>query len=346
MSRNQILAIATGVMALLSIFSYNNSQNRAVRFERGQKFLPNLNPDEIVEATITKDGETTHLKRADKEFVLVTSHGYPAKNEAVNRFVRDILNLSLEKEVGSGESLEKELNVMPDGAESTRVVFKNQAGKAMVDFVVGKELEGGSGSYIKRMDGEDSKIYLTSNRAYINTGADAFIKKELLNIEQADIQRISGPDYVLEDQDGTLKLTNVPQGKKESANVSQIKSAITNLTFDKVFVADDPEVASLNFQPRLTYDLKNQAHYTLALASKGERTFLRISAVHDLRSINPAELESDDAVKEKSEQWEAAVKVQEYSQFHGSWVYELNESSAKKFLHNRSELIEDEEKKS
>lgn len=346
MSRTALLGIATGAFMLLSIFSYISSQSQALRFERGQKFIPNLNPDEIYGAVVSKGGEVTQLKRSGDNFVLVSSHNYPAKNEAVNRFIRDVLKISLEKKVGKGESLEKELNLTTDSEDSIRVVFNDKAGKEMVRFLVGKSLDGGGGSYVMRENGEEKTIYLTSSQVYLSTGDGSFIDKEILNVEQSEVQKIHGTDFTIAEQDGALALANVPSGKKETAGVNQLKSALTSLTFENVYLADDTKVAGLKFEPRLTYDLKNQAHYQLALAQDGEKTYLRVSGSHDLRSIDPAELESDEAVKEKSEQWEAAVKIQEFNQFHGSWVYELNEYTAKKLIPKFSDLIEDEKKTS
>ncbi|MCB1043026.1 MAG: DUF4340 domain-containing protein [Acidobacteria bacterium] len=344
MNRNQKLGLATVVALILSVLSFISSQHRGERFERGQKFLPNLNPDEIVEATITKGDQVTQLKRVGDEFTLVSSNGYPAKNEAVNRFIRDVLGLSLEKQVGRGDDMDQELQLTTEFDESMRVQFKNAAGKQMVDFVIGKSLEGGNGSYIKRMDGDARNVYLTSSRAYLTAGDDGFLRKELLNVAQTEVQRIRGAGYTIEDQEGTLKLVGLPDGKKESPAVGQLKTALTNLSFDKVYLADDAQVANLSFTQRVTYDLKDQSHYTLELAKSGDKTYLRISGEHDLRSINPSELETDEQVKEKSEQWEAAVKIQEFTAFHGSWVYELSEYVGKKFLATAAELMEDEEK--
>ncbi|MCB1050593.1 MAG: hypothetical protein KDC71_08320, partial [Acidobacteria bacterium] len=87
MSQNAKLGIVAIVFLALSLLSYNQSTHRGERFNRGQKLFPNLNPDEVAEITINKKDETTALKRQDDGFVVSSIHQYPAKNEAINRFL-------------------------------------------------------------------------------------------------------------------------------------------------------------------------------------------------------------------------------------------------------------------
>ena len=47
MSTNAKLAVLAVLLFVFSVFSYRQSVTRAERFERGQKFLAQLNPDEI-----------------------------------------------------------------------------------------------------------------------------------------------------------------------------------------------------------------------------------------------------------------------------------------------------------
>ncbi|MCP3920664.1 MAG: DUF4340 domain-containing protein, partial [bacterium] len=196
MKLNQILIAVCVALCALSVFSYTESVRRAERFERGQKLLPNLNPDSIAEIAISKEGddEGAHLKRDGDRFVVVDAEGYPAKNESVNRFIRDVLKLSLEQKIGSGESLSEELELVAGGEQTTEVVFKDANGEEMVHFLVGKAMEDGGGSYVLRTDSGDDTIYLTSSRVYLSTRQDDFLKKEILDVESDQIAAIRGRD--------------------------------------------------------------------------------------------------------------------------------------------------------
>ncbi len=341
MKTNTILAVVAAVLLILSAFTYVESVQQAERFERGQKFLSNLNPDEIAEILITKGEETTHLRRSGAEFVVVGAHGYPAKNEAVNRFIRDVLELGLEQEVGKGEDLVEELELAPGGEETTEVVFKNAADKEMVHFLVGKAFEGGSGSYVRRADTEDGLIYLTSSRVYLSTGEDDFLNKEILDLEQDDIAAIRGPDYLIEDQEGELKLIDLPAGKKESSKMSRAKSILAGLRFDKHFLADDPEVGGLPFNTIVEVELKDQSGYQVAVAGRGDKHYLRIHGFHTAGQVSIAMDADEQEAQEKSEILVRADEIGEFNKFHGSWVYEVTETTAEKVLLTRQDLIED-----
>ena len=146
MNVNRKLAVVAIVLLILSVWAYRSSLVRAERFERGQPFLANLNPDEIAEIVITKGAESVTLKRGEDSFTIAEAEGYPAKNESVNRFIRNLLELKLEKNVGSGEDLHQELELVPGGDNTTEVVLSNAAEKEMVHFLVGKN---SLGSFVK-----------------------------------------------------------------------------------------------------------------------------------------------------------------------------------------------------
>ena len=84
---NHVLLSAAALLLVLSAFTYHNSVTRAERFERGQKFLSNLNPDEIAKIELAKGEESTVLERTagGDRFVITSADGYYASNREVNR---------------------------------------------------------------------------------------------------------------------------------------------------------------------------------------------------------------------------------------------------------------------
>ena len=73
--------------------------------------------------------------------MIVDANGYPAKNDAVNRFVKQVLEISLEKRIGSGPDLEQELELTPGGESTVEVVFQDKNEKPMVRFTIGKPFD-------------------------------------------------------------------------------------------------------------------------------------------------------------------------------------------------------------
>lgn len=375
MKTNQKLLLATAVLLLLSAFTYRHSVGKAERFERGQKFLQNLNPDDISEILVTKGDDNTHLRRsADGErFVVVTANGYRAKNQSVNRFLKDALGIELEKEVGTGQGLHEELELTAESSESTRIVFKNSAGNEMLGFLIGKATEAGNGNYVRRTDskaeGEEPTVYLTSKRVYLDTSSDDFVDKEILDVPSSDINAIRGQGFVFakggvdgESGDGgdggeegeygesnsgstansgPLSLVDLPAGKKESTKASQVKSALSGLRFTKHHLADAPEVQGLAFNRSLEFELNDGSGYVVAVAQQGDRHYLRIEGFHTAENLSIARDADEEEVKQTSEVLQRMDELQTFNAFHGSWVYEVTDITAERIAVDPSDLVED-----
>jgi len=341
MKTNHILLIVAVALCALSAYSYYDSVQRAERFERGAKFLQNLNPDSIEEILIKKGEDSAHLKRDGERFVVVDAGGYPAKNESVNRFVRDALELSLDQEVGSGESLEEELELESGGENTTEVTFKDASEKELVHFLVGKSQDAGGGNYIRRVDAEDSSVYLTSSRVYLNTRQDDFLDKEILDVEKDQVAAIRGNGFVIGDSDGSLKLADLPAGKKESSKVSQLANLLSGLRFTKHYLADAPEVQGLYFESSVEIDLKDDSGYLVAAATKGDKHYLRLQGYHNAGQLSIAVDATEEESKKVADQLKRQNEIQDFNAFHGSWIYEVTETTAEKVKVTAKDLVED-----
>lgn len=344
MKHNKILAVCAAALFLLSFLSYRESATRAERFERGQKFLPNLNPDEIASIAIRKGEASTQLDRlGDDRFVVASSNGYWADNESVNRFLKDVLELGLEKEVGSGEGLYEELELESDSASATEVAFADSSGEEMVRFLVGKAFEDG-GSYVRRIDGaEDAKsvVFLSGRTLSLSTDGDSFVDKEILDVEQERVTRVAGRDFLMQRDEGNLQLADVPDGQKESSKASQLKGLLRGLRFTRHLLANEPEVLGLTFDDTVEVELDDQTGYRLAVATRGEKHYLRVEGFQaSEEQLSIAMDASEEEVRETSEILARGDEIREFNEFHGSWVYEVSETLADKVRLTRSNLLE------
>jgi|GEM_PF-1416270 len=350
---NTVLAICTALLIAFSAFAYHDSVRRAQRFERGQKFLPNLNPDEIATIEIKKGGETTQLRRDGEHFIVVSEGKYPASNEAVNRLIRNVLGLSLEKKVGQGETLTAELGLAANGAgssppggipsEDLEVAFGDAAGKDMVRFRVGKGLEDGGGSYVMRTDeGADPSIYLTASRVSWTTEGDAYLDKEILSVEASKIRSITGRDYQLvrAEEGAPLDLAKLPAGKQANRpKVDEQGNLLSSLRFTRHILASAEEVRGLSFGAPLEVVLEDGSGYKLAIAEGGDKHYLQIEGFHTAGRLEVSMEASEEEVRETSDVLVRADEITAFNTLHGSWIYEVPSFFAEKVMRQKKDLL-------
>ncbi|MDX1382539.1 MAG: DUF4340 domain-containing protein [Thermoanaerobaculia bacterium] len=345
MTLNARLAALAVVLLAGSVWAYSSSVARGERFQRGQRLLPNLVPDEVARIEIGKGEEKTTLRKQGDSFTVVEMHDYPAKNEEVNRFIRDLLEIELAKEVGRGAGLAEELGIEPPGDDTIEVALANASGQEMVRLRLGDSFPDGPGRYVRRLDREDAPIYLTAEGTFLSTSAASFLDKEIVDHPQSEVARIEGRDFVIaaDGEDGPLVLQDVPAGKREKTiETNKLKSILDRLSFDEVFVADDEAVRDLGFDEMLRVDLDDGTGYVLSLAADGDQRYLRIEGHHDLGRVEISLETPEEELREKADQLTRADEIEDFNAFHGSWVYRLSSFTADKIELSRADLLEDE----
>jgi len=342
---NRNLTILTLVLMTLSLWAYRESVNRADRFQRGQTFLSNLNPDEIARVEIRQGGESVTLERQGETFRVVEAQGYPASNAAVNRLVGDLLEISLEKEIGTGTELAAELELEPVGESTVEVLFQDAAQKEMVRLRLGRLFEGGPGRYVQRLDRPDDPIYLTSEGLHVKVDSTSFLRQQIVDVPGSEVVRIEGPDFILTRQgegDG-LSLVEAPaSAEPKTAEISGLESILRNLSFKSVFVADDEEVRDLDLRSALSIDLEDGSGYDLAVAEREGRYFLQIAGRHSVSQVAISLDEAEEELQEKADMLTRADEIEDFNQFHGSWIYELSEADGRRLLLSQADLLEAE----
>ena len=345
MNTNAKLAALAAILLAGSVWAYANSTSRGDRFQRGQLLLPNLIPDEVATITITKADAVTTLHKRGDAFTVSETHDYPATNASVNRLLRDLLQIELERAVGRGVDVAAELEIDPPTDGTVDVTLMNSTKQEMVRLRIGTSGPDGAGRYVQRLDIENAPIYLTAAGVVLSTGSSAYLQKEIVDHSQDEVQRVLGIDFemTVEETEGALRLLNVPGGRHEkSIETNKLKSMLTRLRFDEVFLADDPDVRDLRFDTHLRMDLKDGTRYRLSLATSGDRHFLRIGGAHSLDRVEIALDTPEEELREKADQLSRADEVKKFDTFHGSWVYEISSVTADTLKLTHSDLLEDE----
>jgi len=343
MKLNRNLAIVALVLLIASVWTYRSGISRADRFQRGQRLLANLNPDDVTEIAITRGDQSVTLKRGDDGFTVADAHDYPATNQAVNRVLRTLMELQLEKKVGTGDDLYRELGLSADSGDAVEVALEGTDGDDMVRLRIGKALEGGDGSYLRRLDGDGGPAYLSTRRVTVSTDADSYLDKEIVRVAQDQIERIQGPDFAIVRGDDGLELDAVPHGRKEkAAEMNRVKNALNGLRFDRVLLADDGELRGLSFHPAFDVRLTDGSGYRLALAERDGEHFLQVSGYHTVDHVTVGRDESQEELEDKAEILGRADEISRFNRFHGSWVYHLGDAAAKTLGLRKADLIETE----
>jgi len=339
---NRNLTILALVLMALSLWAYRESVSRADRFQRGQAFLSNLNPDEIARVEIRQAGASVTLERQGETFRVVEQQGYPASNAAVNRLLGDLLEISLEKEVGRGTDLSSELGLEPVGDSTVEVSFHDAAQKEMVRVRLGRAFEGGSGRYVQRLDRPDAPIYLTSERIDVAVDSNAFLRQQILDVEGSEVLRVEGPDFTLARpaEGGGLSLIDAAASAEiEVAKVNGLESILRGLSFENVFVADDETVRDLDFRPGMSIDLQDGSGYDLSVAEREGRYYLRIAGRHLVSQVAISLDEAEEELQEKADMLTRADEIEDFNQFHGSWIYEVSQADGKNLLLRKADLV-------
>ncbi len=343
---NRNLLLLAAVLFLISALTYRQSVNRGDRFQRGQLFLANLNPDDVAAITVSKGEERLTLQRQGDRFTVAEKRGYPASNSSVNKLLRNLLEIGLEREVGSGEKLQAELEIEPAGSETIEVSLAGAGDQEMVRMRIGKSFEDGPGSYVQRFDEEGGAIYLTSAGVQISADAGSFLDKLIVDHDRSEVVYVDGGDFRLQRaaEEGELELAEPgPDETTRASEIGRLESALSGLRFDEVFVADAPEVVELRFEPVLEIGLSDGSGYILALARREDTTYLRIRGQNEVQQVAISLDEAEAELQEKAEMLSRADEIDAFNQFHGSWIYQLSDFTAEKLWLSRQDLLETDE---
>ncbi len=343
----KLLALAAALM-VLAFLTYRHDTSRADRFETGQKFLQNLNPDDVAKIEVRgaaednpDTGDAVTLTRQGDEYAVAERNGYVARNEEVNRLVRDLLDISLDRRMGSGEELAAELGLT--GSESTSVTLSSANGDVMVSVDLGTTSDSG-GRYVRRSTGEDQSIYRTEAALTVSSDPGTFLNKEIMDHPSSAIVRIEGPDFVLakqQDDDGQWQgVLELEGAEAKASEVNRLTSLLARLSFEEVFLASAPEVASLRFATSHTFNLDDQSGYVIESATQGDDTFIRVRGLFNVDRLEVSQDETDEQLEEKADVLRRSEEIAQFDQYHGSWVYKLSSSDGEKFAIARAALVE------
>ena len=160
-----------------------------------------------------KDVQTFSVKQGDVGlWVIPSHHNYPA--EASERLAKTATSLlGVRKVAVQSRSKDdwKSYGVVSPDAEGaatgeergTRMTLRDGSGNALVDLIVGNEVEGRDGHYFVREPEKDT-TYIAKLNVDLSARFSDWIEPDLLKVNESDIVAITVDNYSIDEQRGTV----------------------------------------------------------------------------------------------------------------------------------------------
>lgn len=337
-----ILAIVS-VIAAVFVLQFANRE-KATSAGPGN-LIQGLNPEAVAEIAAGKSGEIVNLKRKQGGFAVANKDDYPASSSRINDLFAACLDIRCVELYTEDKANHKDLGVTEENANGV-VKFLDLNGKIITGVIAGNPRRDGSTAYGRLIN--DDKVYIIYNPPWVRSSPLDYIETELISLNKADIASVSVtlPDeaYTLvSEANGTeVVLQQQPAGKMQKKNdCDSVFSVLTNLRFDDVNAAADK--TDLNFDRQYTCLLKDSTLYTISIAQKDSKTFVKCSAEFTDKTPVKKEqaVESEEELKKKEAKLLAKDKAKKFQETCDGWIYQISSYKAKNMTRQMSELVED-----
>ncbi|RKY07660.1 MAG: hypothetical protein DRP66_06220 [Planctomycetota bacterium] len=346
-----ILAVVAAVMVVLAVVTSQLNTPGPAPSYRNVNLIQGFDTGRIATVILkSKDEETKITKDANGRFVVANKDNYPALVNEINGLVAEILDIKTVDLITDDPKNHTDLGVSEDNA---RYIVKFLDSEA-------KPIEGFGGIIISESDPEKQGVYvrlLGENKVYLIDGSPwprmsglDYIDKRLTSVEADRIKSVKvtypGGGYTLakkDDSEDILLEGGVGEGKKfKGGDYKQVFKALTDMQFTDVQKASKAE--DLNFDSTYTCTLADSTVYTLRIAVKDDKTFIKADAEFTGDkgvTVKRDGSESDEELKEKEAKLLAIEAAQKFRNRHTGWVYEIASWKANNLKKKLDDLLED-----
>ncbi|MCP4783634.1 MAG: DUF4340 domain-containing protein [Fuerstiella sp.] len=237
-SRTLTFAAVAGVSALAATAAWYASKPSSVAGfgDVGQEFFAEfVDPTKATSLTVVDyDGDeeaaqTFSVKQNDDGlWVIPSHHNYPA--EAEDRLASTATSLlGLKKTAVQSRNKDdwdlygvvepSENGAATSDERGTRLTLSDGSGNALVDLIMGKQVEGRDSSYYVREPEKDT-TYVAQLDVDLSAKFSDWIEPDLLKINQSDIVRVVVDNYSIDEQRGTIDKKELLQFTKKDLETS------------------------------------------------------------------------------------------------------------------------------
>jgi hypothetical protein len=279
--------------------------------------------------------------------VVANKADYPADPKQINDLITKCLDIKTTELYTDNPKNHEDLEVTEEKAKNVIQFFKAD-GSLLTGVIVGKSLETGQGSYVRRPT--EDPVYLAASVPWFRSGALEYVNQEIASIERDDVNSVTvttpeGP-YTLQAGAGdTVALIDPPAGRKlKDSDAKSVMNALDSLRFDDVNTPE--ELSDLDFDHLFVCRMDDSTQYRLRVAKQGDKTYVKCDAQFTDTTpvtMTPGQVESEEELKRKEAKLQAQEKAQKFTRRHKGWIYEVPDWKANYLTKKKSELLEDEE---
>lgn len=295
-----------------------------------------------------KGADKATLKRSEGRFVVVEKENYPASNPKVNDLINACVDMRTAELRSDDPAFHEDLGVTDQKAKY-KITFADSQDKPIVSLLVSNPPVENKQEVFARLE-SDNKTYLVLESPYIQTKPLDYIDGLLTQTETAQITEAvltdpNGTSYTLKaGEGGAITLSDMPAGKQfKGSDYRQVFGALSGLRFDDVAAASDA-YKDLKFSSKYVCTLKDSTVYTLELAKKDGKNFMKMTAEFTDKTpvtIEKGGSESEEVLKAKEAKLLASDAASAFAKKHAGWLYILPDSKFTELTKAKGDLLED-----
>lgn len=338
------LIITAAVMLAVTVFLYSGEEKAPGGFVPGSLLIQGLDPAAVQTIKIKSGDTALELARGGASFRVATKSNYPADTQRVNDLLIAALEIRCAAKITESASNHADLGVAEDSKDAAVVEFLGKDGQRLTGLVRGRNVEGASGQYVRRL-GENT-VYASGNWISINTSDQQYLDAVLTKLDSPKITRVSiatqNDTYsITQPEENQIVLQDIPDGKQPKGRIYEtVFRAGANLRFDNVVPAAE---AGVTFDSTYTIEMRSGLKYMIKSAKKDGQAWIALSAEAPRADsqISIAVDESKEELEKKEEIVTAADTAKKFNERHAPWVYEVSSWYAENLTKPLADLLDE-----
>jgi hypothetical protein len=295
-----VLIVVCVVLGGLAYFLSTSKERRTrPREEMGARLLDEVRKGDIGGFEIRAPEGGVEIVKGPAYWEVKNHYSYPAAFSKLSNFIEKLVDMKIGRSFPADPETIHRLELCnpeddscaPDSV-AVGVVLKNAEGSPLTEILLGKSREastgGGGGNYVKPVT-EDTIYLVDKNFRFLDKKPAEWIEKELLNIDKAEIRRITcrspseeAVEYEIArpEKGETPTLEDIPAGMKPiRSKISSLVNALSPLRIEDVADPETPpETTGFDSAPFFEYRLFDGTTYTITLGAETaeEQRYLKV----------------------------------------------------------------------
>lgn len=308
MKSNVILKLFITAVVLFAIFWTLSSSEKSSDNSNKASLTGDVNGQEVQKIKITQGTEIITLELKDGFWSIAEKNYYHADSGKVRSLLLGIFDLSVSQTIPATPDSYDALGLSDEAIKkgNARIELEDANAKILLGLRLGEGRKGkdknlplaiSPGQYVKRDN--DDKVFILEKPILMNQGVASWLDVNLLNVLPASVYSITqienknGSTTVLFDLQRSelvnksgevsfISKTPLPEGKELlKSSISDVSSALEDLTIADVLKSDDSKVKDIEFDRESIYRTTNGMVYVVYSAEKDSKNYIKIDIQND-----------------------------------------------------------------